>query len=93
MVDGEGELDERAGLAEEDVWIDAGERGLPELGDGGLLPIARLDLRAETSELGLPFRTAAGDEVERLLWIRDGNYAIGDEGDTWVRFVNAAPRS
>lgn len=70
MVDGEGELDERAGLAEEDVRIDAGERSLPELRDGGLLPVASLDLRAETSELGLPFRPPAGNEVERLLGIR-----------------------
>ena len=71
MVDAEGELDERAGLAEEDGGIDAGQRRLPELGDGGLLPVARLDLRAQTRELRQPLRTAAGNEVERLLGIRN----------------------
>ncbi|HKS24089.1 MAG TPA: hypothetical protein VJZ76_14895 [Thermoanaerobaculia bacterium] len=72
MIDAEGELNERAGLAEEDVRVDAGERGLPELGDGSLLPVAPLDLRAQARELGEPLRAAAGDEVERLLRIRSG---------------------
>jgi hypothetical protein len=72
VLHAEGQLDQRAGLAEEDVGVDAGERGLPELGDGGLLPVAPLDLRAQARELGEPLRTAAGDEVERLLRIRSG---------------------
>src|SRR5436190_7202459 len=76
VVDRQGQLDERAGLAEEDVGIDAGERGLAELGDGRLLPVARLDLRAQSRELRAAFRTSAGNEVKGLSWIRDGDYAI-----------------
>jgi len=70
VIDAEGELDERASLAEEDVRVDAGERGLPQLGDRGLLPVARLDLRAQARQLREPLGAAAGDEVERLLGIR-----------------------
>ena len=51
--DAEGELDERAGLAEEDERIDAGERGLAQLRDRGLLPVARFDLRAQARQLRL----------------------------------------
>jgi hypothetical protein len=47
-------LHESAGLAEEDQRIDAGERGLAELGDRRLLPVARLQLRAQAQQLGVP---------------------------------------
>ena len=62
MLDAERELDQRACLTEKDVRVDAGERGLPELGDGGLLAVARFDLAAQTVELG--FRVT--DQVK--LW-------------------------
>src|ERR1051326_2234247 len=70
VIDGERELHERAGLAEEDVGIDAGERGLAELRDRGLLAVARLDLRAQTRELRDALRTSAGNEMQRLLQVR-----------------------
>jgi hypothetical protein len=76
VVDREGELDERAGLAEEDVGIDAGERGLPELGDGLLLPVAGLDLGAEMGELREVVRTPAGNQVERLVLVRGGSMPL-----------------
>jgi hypothetical protein len=77
VVDAEGQLDERAGLAEEDVGVDAGERRLPQLGDGGLLPVARIDLRAEPGELAAALRGTTRDEVEGLVVGRGGRSIRG----------------
>ena len=52
VLHAEGELHQRAGLPEEDVGIDAGEGSLSQLGDGRLLPVAILDLVAQTAQLG-----------------------------------------
>ncbi len=69
MVHAEGHLNERTGLAEENRRIDAGERGLSELGDGDFLAIARLDLLAQTQQLRLARVRRAPDDVKRLLLI------------------------
>jgi hypothetical protein len=61
--DAQCELDERAGLAEEDQRIDAGERRLSELGDRDLLSIARFQLRAKLQHLR---RTRVGAPVAVL---------------------------
>src|SRR5213594_1086003 len=68
VIDAEGQLDDRAGLAEEDGGIDAGERRLSEFGDRVFLAIARLDFRAQARKLGggLGVRRPT-DEVKRLL--------------------------
>lgn len=76
MVDAEGQLDEGAGLSEKDVRIDARKRCLPQLGDGRLLAVAGLDLGAQMGDFRDAFRTAAGDEVERLFWIRSGRLYV-----------------
>ena len=65
MRDGEGELDKRACLSEEDERIDAGERCLSELGDRGLLPIARFDLGAQTRHFVFAVACAAGQNRKR----------------------------
>jgi len=90
VVDGEGQLDERAGLAEKDVGIDAGERGLPELRDGGLLPVARVDLRAQTRELRAAFRTTAGNEMKGLSWIRNAIVYVDRLEPSMTRKRNSA---
>ena len=65
------QLDERASLAEEDQRIDAGERRLPELGDRGLLPVARLQLRPQPRHLRARARLCS---LRRLA--RDGTAVV-----------------
>jgi hypothetical protein len=66
----EGHLHERAGLADQDQRIDAGERPLAQLRDGGLLPVARFQLGAQTGQLRIASVVAItpGDEVEQRLF-------------------------
>ena len=83
MIDAEGDLDERTRLAEEDERIDAGERGLAELGNRCFLPVARLDLGAKPMQFRLRVRrvVAPADEMERLGIFRHCNPASG-RGDS-----------
>ena len=67
VIDAEGQLDNRAGLTEEDGGIDAGESGLAEFGNRRLLSVAGLDLRLQPRQLcrcGLRIRRAT-DELKR----------------------------
>jgi hypothetical protein len=66
----ERELDQRAGLSEEDAGVDAGEGALPELRNRDLLAISRVNFGAEPLDFGrrgIRLATAAADELERLL--------------------------
>ena len=82
VVDAERDLQERAGLAEDDQRFDAGECGLPKLGDGRFLPVARLDLRAEALQFRIRVRRVAApaDEMERMCIVGHCNRGSAPQG-------------
>ena len=70
MFDSERQLDERTRLSEQDVGIDAREGTLTLFRNRGLLPVARVDFCAKTSNFDIGRSTCLSDpsdEVQRLL--------------------------
>ena len=95
VIDAEGDLHERAGLAEEDQRLDAGECGLSELRDRRFLPVARLDLGAKPLQFCIRVRRVAApaDEMERMRIVGHCNRGSLPQGFEDVTRVSRVDRA